>query len=100
MIGLIEEGVISGKIAKDALPRLLAGEGNGGVRAFVEGQGLVQISGASRAGAGAGRRARAPAGGTASPPPAARGWSLPVLRQVPGNDAGLPAPPPHAPPPR
>jgi aspartyl-tRNA(Asn)/glutamyl-tRNA(Gln) amidotransferase subunit B len=45
MISLIEEGVISGKIAKDALPRLLAGEGNGGVRAFVESQGMVQISG-------------------------------------------------------
>lgn len=46
MIALIDDGVISGKIAKDALPRLLAGEGNGGVRAFVESQGLVQISGA------------------------------------------------------
>lgn len=44
MISLIDEGVISGKIAKDALPRLLAGDGNGGVRAFFESQGLVQIS--------------------------------------------------------
>ncbi|GBF88804.1 glutamyl-tRNA(Gln) amidotransferase [Raphidocelis subcapitata] len=44
MISLIDEGVISGKIAKDALPRLLAGDGNGGVRAFVEAQGMVQIS--------------------------------------------------------
>ncbi|KAI8466141.1 MAG: GatB/GatE catalytic domain-containing protein [Monoraphidium minutum] len=44
MISLIDEGVISGKIAKDALPRLVAGDGNGGVRAFVESQGLVQIS--------------------------------------------------------
>lgn len=45
-ISLIDEGVISGKIAKDVLPRLLEGEGNSGVRAFVEAQGLVQISGA------------------------------------------------------
>jgi hypothetical protein len=45
MISLIDEGVISGKIAKDVLPRLLEGEGNSGVRAFVEAQGLVQISG-------------------------------------------------------
>lgn len=44
-ISLIDEGVISGKIAKDVLPRLLEGEGNSGVRAFVEAQGLVQISG-------------------------------------------------------
>lgn len=43
-ISLIDEGVISGKIAKDVLPRLLEGEGNSGVRAFVEAQGLVQIS--------------------------------------------------------
>jgi Asp-tRNA(Asn)/Glu-tRNA(Gln) amidotransferase B subunit len=48
MISLIEEGMISGKIAKDALPRLLAGDGNAGVRAFVEAEGLVQISGAGR----------------------------------------------------
>jgi hypothetical protein len=45
-IALIDAGVISGKIAKDALPRLLAGEANAGVRAFVEAEGLVQISGA------------------------------------------------------
>jgi hypothetical protein len=44
-ISLIDEGIISGKIAKDVLPRLLEGEGNSGVRAFVEAQGLVQISG-------------------------------------------------------
>jgi Asp-tRNA(Asn)/Glu-tRNA(Gln) amidotransferase B subunit len=48
MISLIEEGVISGKIGKDVLPRLLEGEGNSGVRAFVEAQGLVQISGGTR----------------------------------------------------
>lgn len=30
MIGLIEAGVISGKIAKDILPDLLAGAGNSG----------------------------------------------------------------------
>lgn len=46
MIALIEDGTISGKIGKDVLPRLLEGEGNAGVRAFVEKQGLVQISGA------------------------------------------------------
>eukprot|EP00879_Flechtneria_rotunda_P008332 GHRR01008727.1.p1 GENE.GHRR01008727.1~~GHRR01008727.1.p1 ORF type:complete len:507 (+),score=170.60 GHRR01008727.1:991-2511(+) len=45
MISLIEEGTISGKIAKDMLPRLLKGEGNSGVKAFVEKQGLLQISG-------------------------------------------------------
>jgi aspartyl-tRNA(Asn)/glutamyl-tRNA(Gln) amidotransferase subunit B len=45
MIALIEEGVISGKIAKDVLPRLLEGQGNSGVKAFVEKEGLVQISG-------------------------------------------------------
>lgn len=44
-LALIDEGVISGKIAKDVLPRLLEGEGNAGVRSFVEAQGLVQISG-------------------------------------------------------
>jgi hypothetical protein len=47
-LSLIDEGVISGKIAKDVLPRLLEGEGNSGVRAFVEAQGLVQISGRGR----------------------------------------------------
>jgi aspartyl-tRNA(Asn)/glutamyl-tRNA(Gln) amidotransferase subunit B len=46
MISLIEGGTISGKIAKDVLPRLLDGEGNSGVKAFVEKEGLVQISGA------------------------------------------------------
>lgn len=49
-LALIEEGVISGKIAKDVLPRLLEGEGNSGVRVFVEAQGLVQISGEAAAG--------------------------------------------------
>ena len=44
MVGI--QGTISGKIAKDVLPRLLEGEGNAGVRAFVEKEGLVQISGA------------------------------------------------------
>lgn len=48
-IALIDEGVISGKIAKDVLPRLLEGGGNSGVRVFVEAQGLVQISGAATA---------------------------------------------------
>jgi Asp-tRNA(Asn)/Glu-tRNA(Gln) amidotransferase B subunit len=48
MIALIEGGTISGKIAKDVLPRLLDGEGNAGVKAFVEKQGLVQISGAQQ----------------------------------------------------
>lgn len=48
-IALIDEGIISGKIAKDVLPRLLEGEGNSGVRVFVEAQGLVQISGAAMA---------------------------------------------------
>lgn len=47
MITLIEGGTISGKIAKDVLPRLLDGEGNAGVKAFVEKEGLVQISGGS-----------------------------------------------------
>lgn len=41
---LIEDGTISGKIAKDLLPRLLQGEANAGVAAFVEKEGLVQIS--------------------------------------------------------
>eukprot|EP00877_Chromochloris_zofingiensis_P003598 jgi/Chrzof1/13239/Cz07g25240.t1 len=44
MIAIIDEGVISGKIAKDVLPRLLEGEANAGVQQFVESQGLVQIS--------------------------------------------------------
>lgn len=45
MILLIEEGVISGKIAKDLLPDLLAGKGEGvGLKALVEERGLVQIS--------------------------------------------------------
>eukprot|EP00878_Enallax_costatus_P032683 GHUV01035936.1.p1 GENE.GHUV01035936.1~~GHUV01035936.1.p1 ORF type:complete len:105 (+),score=30.64 GHUV01035936.1:229-543(+) len=48
MVGLIDEGIISGKIAKDVLPRLLQGQGNKGVRAFVEAEGLVQISGGTR----------------------------------------------------
>ena len=49
MIALIEEGVISGKIAKDVLPKLLEGEGASGLRAYVESQGLVQISGGCHA---------------------------------------------------
>ena len=47
MIGLIEDGTISGKIGKDVLPALLAGEGGcgaGSVRKLVEARGLVQIS--------------------------------------------------------
>ena len=44
MISLIDQGVISGKIGKEILPALLAGEGNGGVRALVEARGMVQIS--------------------------------------------------------
>lgn len=45
MIGLIEANVISGKIAKEVLPALLKGEAEkGGVKAYVESQGLVQIS--------------------------------------------------------
>ena len=32
MIGLIEDTTISGKIAKDILPDLLEGKGNGGVK--------------------------------------------------------------------
>lgn len=44
MIALIEGGTISGKIGKEVLPALLAGEGNDGVRVLVEARGLVQIS--------------------------------------------------------
>ena len=47
MIGLIEDGTISGKIGKEVLPALLAGKGGAGggsVRALVEARGLVQIS--------------------------------------------------------
>lgn len=47
MIGLIEDGTISGKIGKEVLPALLAGKGgsgNGSVRALVDAQGLAQIS--------------------------------------------------------
>ena len=47
MIALIEDGTISGKIAKEVLPALLKGEAeneSGGVKAFVESRGLVQIS--------------------------------------------------------
>ncbi|KAF8058122.1 hypothetical protein HT031_005782 [Scenedesmus sp. PABB004] len=43
-ISLIESGAISGKIAKDLLPRLLDGEAAAGVAAFVEAEGLGQIS--------------------------------------------------------
>jgi hypothetical protein len=53
-IALIEEGAISGKIAKDLLPQLLAGEANGGVRAYVEAKGLMQISGGAAASGGGG----------------------------------------------
>ena len=44
MVSLIESKVISGKIAKQVLPDLLAGEGNAGVKAFVEKKGLLLIS--------------------------------------------------------
>ncbi|KAI7844607.1 hypothetical protein COHA_001847 [Chlorella ohadii] len=47
MIALIEDGTISGKIGKQVLPALLAGEGGAGggsVRALVESKGLIQIS--------------------------------------------------------
>lgn len=47
MIQLIEQGTISGKIGKEVLPALLAGEGGAGggsVKALVEARGLVQIS--------------------------------------------------------
>jgi aspartyl-tRNA(Asn)/glutamyl-tRNA(Gln) amidotransferase subunit B len=42
MVALIEEGVISSKIAKDVFDRMWAGEG--GARAIVETQGLQQVS--------------------------------------------------------
>lgn len=42
MVQLIEEGVISSKIAKDVFDRMWAGEG--GARAIVEKQGLQQVS--------------------------------------------------------
>ncbi|CAN5900900.1 Asp-tRNA(Asn)/Glu-tRNA(Gln) amidotransferase subunit GatB [soil metagenome] len=42
MVELIEEGVISSKIAKDVFDRMWAGEG--GARAIVEKQGLQQVS--------------------------------------------------------
>lgn len=45
MITLIEEGVISGKIGKEILPELVQGKAEeSGVRAYVETNGLVQIS--------------------------------------------------------
>ncbi|GIL57448.1 hypothetical protein Vafri_12668 [Volvox africanus] len=44
MVSLIENGTISGKIAKDILPDLLQGKGNKGVRAYIEKQGLLMIS--------------------------------------------------------
>ncbi|GLC45258.1 hypothetical protein PLESTB_000719600 [Pleodorina starrii] len=44
MIGLIEDGTISGKIAKEVLPDLLQGKGNKGVRAHIEKRGLLMIS--------------------------------------------------------
>ena len=42
LVALIEEGVISSKIAKDVFERMWAGEG--GARAIVEAQGLQQVS--------------------------------------------------------
>ncbi len=42
MVALIEEGVISSKIAKDVFDRMWAGEG--GAREIVEKQGLQQVS--------------------------------------------------------
>ena len=45
MIALIEESVISGKIGKEILPRLIDGEAEEmGVQAFVQANGLIQIS--------------------------------------------------------
>ena len=45
MIALIENSVISGKIGKEILPRLIEGEAEEqGVQAFVEANGLIQIS--------------------------------------------------------
>ncbi|KAJ9524810.1 hypothetical protein QJQ45_024413 [Haematococcus lacustris] len=44
MIQLIDTGVISGRIAKDILPDLLQGKGNAGVRAYVEGRGMLMIT--------------------------------------------------------
>ena len=45
MISLIEADTISGKIGKEVLSALIKGEAEaGGVKAYVEGQGLVQIS--------------------------------------------------------
>ncbi|GIL89663.1 hypothetical protein Vretifemale_17419 [Volvox reticuliferus] len=44
MISLIENGTISGKIAKDILPDLLQGRGNKGIRTYIEKQGLLMIS--------------------------------------------------------
>ena len=47
MIGLIEDGTISGKIGKELLPELLAGgggAGGGSVQALVQARGLAQIS--------------------------------------------------------
>lgn len=102
MIALIEEGVISGKIAKDALPRLLAGEGNGGVRAFVESQGLVQISGARRSSTAAYVPAHCPHRRSRLPGLRACGSMVAVLSlccntaRLPGRLAGM-SPPPHPP---
>uniref|UniRef100_A0A1D2A2Z6 Glutamyl-tRNA(Gln) amidotransferase subunit B, chloroplastic/mitochondrial n=1 Tax=Auxenochlorella protothecoides TaxID=3075 RepID=A0A1D2A2Z6_AUXPR len=44
LLGLIEKGTISGKIAKDLLPDLLQGKGSGDLLAYVEAKGLIQIS--------------------------------------------------------
>lgn len=44
MVALIDDGTISGKIAKEVLPKLLQGEGGAGLRAYVEERGLVQVS--------------------------------------------------------
>lgn len=45
MVGLIEDGTISGKIVKEVLPDLLQGKASDkGVKAYIESKGLVQIS--------------------------------------------------------
>ncbi|KAL3130343.1 Glutamyl-tRNA(Gln) amidotransferase subunit B-1, chloroplastic/mitochondrial [Trebouxia sp. C0009 RCD-2024] len=44
MVSLIEDGTISGKIAKQILPDLLQGKGSKGVKKFVDQKGLIQVS--------------------------------------------------------
>lgn len=50
MTQLIEDGTISGKIGKQILPHLLQGAADGGVKEYVESQGLAQISDTSQIG--------------------------------------------------